>query len=98
MTLEQIKSHNHGLEKLWSAYITKDSIEEKFVCTIPKSTLINPMFYTSFGVIIGNNRHFANCRFIEKDKLQRSLNAIYKSMICSAAVQTNSIYVGNCSM
>lgn len=56
-----------------NTYITKDSIEEKFVCTIPKSTLINPMFYTSFGVIIGNNRHFANCRFIEKDKLQMTI-------------------------
>ena len=56
-----------------NTYITKDSIENKFVCTIPKSRLINPMFYTSFGVIIGNNRRFANCRFIEKDKLQMTI-------------------------
>ena len=56
-----------------NTYITKDSIEDKFVCTIPKLTLINPMFYTSFGVMIGNNRHFVNCRFIEKDKLQMTI-------------------------
>ena len=56
-----------------STYITQDSIEDKFVCTIPKLTLINPMFYTSFGVIIGSNRRFANCRFIEKDKLQMTI-------------------------
>lgn len=53
-----------------SGYIKKDSIEDKFVCTVSKSALINPMFYTSFGVMIGNDALFRHCRIIEKDKLQ----------------------------
>lgn len=53
--------------------ITIDSVEDKFVCIIPKSNLINPMFYTSFGINIGNTKKFIHCRFIENDKLQSTM-------------------------
>lgn len=57
-----------------NTYIKKDSIEDKFVCTISKSILDNPMFYTSFGVKIGNGGLFRHCRIIEKDKLQITIS------------------------
>lgn len=53
--------------------ITLDTIEDKFVAVIPKSMLNNPMFYTSFGIIIGGDGKVRHCRFIEKDKLHLTL-------------------------
>ena len=50
--------------------IIPDIIENKFVCMISKTAFINPMFYTSFGITIGNSKQFNHCRFIENDKLQ----------------------------
>lgn len=53
--------------------ITPDDVENKFVCVIPKRILINPMFYTSFGITIGNARQFVHCRFVENDKLHYTI-------------------------
>lgn len=53
--------------------IVGDNVEDKFVCVIPKSTLNNPMFYTSFGIIIGNARRLVHCRFVENDKLHSTI-------------------------
>ena len=53
--------------------IVGDEIEDKFACVVPKSTLTNPMFYTSFGITIGNARQFVHCRFVENDKLHSTL-------------------------
>lgn len=53
--------------------IVGDDVEDKFVCVIPKLTLDNPMFYTSFGITIGTARRFVHCRFVENDKLHSTI-------------------------